>query len=155
MKSKLERHIEDMGIVEADDGEGDKPIFRRPGFEGVVSLTDLEKRIGEALRQARDKTGLTHADVAPMLGLHPQVYGRYERGESKLNVSRLIQLSELLNFSPLDVLLAAAPYRFGETSGEADQRARLMQIVETLPPDAVTSLLSLVEAMKQMNAGGR
>lgn len=147
MKSKLERHMEANGIVAVRDSRNDKDTFRRPGYEGVVPLDDLETRIGGALKEAREKCGLTHADVASMLGLHPQVYGRYERGESKLNLTRLIQLSELLDFSPLNLIFAAAPYRFGSTQEDAKRRQRLVGIVETLPDDAVVALLSLVEAM--------
>lgn len=147
MNSKLITHMEANGIVAVHDPRSDKDTFRRPGYEGVVPLDDLETRIGGALKQARETCGLTHADVASMLGLHPQVYGRYERGESKLNLTRLIQLSELLDFSPFDLVFAAAPYRFGSTQEDAEQRQRLVAIVETLPGDAVVALLSLVKAM--------
>lgn len=151
MKSKLEKHLEDKRLVEVKDDDSGRPIFRRPGYEGIVSLTDLEKRVAASLRQAREKNGLTHADVALMLDLHPQVYGRYERGESKLNVTRLVHLSEILDCSPLDVVLAAAPHRFGDTQHEADRRRQLLKIVEALPSDAVDSLLSLVDAMTKLN----
>jgi len=150
MRSRVERYIEDKGLLQTRDPEVDKPIFRGPGFEGVPEFSELDSRISDALRQARERTGLTHADVAPLLGLHPQVYGRYERNETKMNVTRLIHLSELLDFSPIDVVMAAAPYRFGKTEREAERRRELIKIVETLPADAVDSLLSLVDAMTRL-----
>ncbi|WP_117195795.1 helix-turn-helix domain-containing protein [Rhizobium terrae] len=150
MKNRLETHIEDEGLVEIKDPEADKLIYRRPGYEGVPDFSELDARISDTLRKLRERSGLKHADVALMLGLHPQVYGRYERNETKMNVSRLIHLSELLDFSPIDVVMAAAPYRLGKTREEADRRLALIKIVETLPSDAVDSLLSLVEAMTRL-----
>jgi len=85
-----------------------------------------------------------------LLGLHPIVYGRYERTEAKLSVSRLIHLSELLGFSPIDLVMAAAPYRFGKTPAKADRRRKLIEVVENLPDEAVESLLTLVEAMPKL-----
>lgn len=150
MTSKLEKYIEEKGLVETTDPEIGKPIYRRPGFEGVPQLSEFDRRISEALRDAREKTRLTMAEVAPFLGLHHQVYGRYERNETPMQVSRLIHLSEVLDFSPIDVIMAVAPYLFGKTSAEADRRRRLMQVVEALPDDAVESLLTLVEAMSKL-----
>ncbi|MGV1760528.1 helix-turn-helix domain-containing protein [Rhizobium sp. A22-96] len=150
MASRLEKYIDENDLVEIRDPEIDKPTYRRPGFEGITEFAELDRRLSEALRDARDKTGLTHADVAPLLGVHHIVYGRYERAETKMNVSRLIHLSELLNFSPLDLIMAAAPYRFGNTQEEAERRCRLIKVVENLPEDAVESLLSLVEAMTKL-----
>lgn len=66
-----------------------------------------------------------------------------------MHVARLIHLSEVLDFSPIDFIMAVAPYRFGRTSAEADKRRKLIKAVESLPADAVESLLALVEAMTQ------
>ncbi|MBP1844387.1 transcriptional regulator with XRE-family HTH domain [Rhizobium petrolearium] len=147
MTSRVDKHIQEKGLVEHKGPEADKPVYRCPGYEGIAEFSELDNRIADALRQARERTGLTHADVAPLLALHPQVYGRYERNETKMTVTRLIHLSELLDFSPIDVIMAAAPYRFGKTKDEADRRRELIKIVEALPADAVNSLLLLVDAM--------
>ncbi|SEI18401.1 Helix-turn-helix [Rhizobium tibeticum] len=149
MTTKFDKYVEDKRLVETTDPEIDKAIYRGPGFEGP-ELGELDRRISEALRQARDATGLTRAEVAPFLGLHEQVYGRYERNETKMHVTRLIHLSEVLDFSPIDFIMAAAPYRFGKTPSEADKRRKLIKVIESLPADAVESLLALVEAMTKL-----
>ena len=154
MTTKFDKYVEDKGLVETADPEIDKPIYRCPGFEGSPKLGELDRRISEALRDARDNTGLTRAEVAPFLGLHEQVYGRYERNETKMHVTRLIHLSEVLDFSPIDFIMKAAPYRFGKTPAEADKRRKLINVVESLPPDAVESLLALVEAMSKLRPDG-
>ena len=150
MTTKFDKYVEDKGLVETADPEIDKPIYRCPGFEGSPQLGELDRRISDA----RDNTGLTRAEVAPFLGLHEQVYGRYERNETKMHVTRLIHLSEVLDFSPIDFIMKAAPYRFGKTPAEADKRRKLINVVESLPPDAVESLLALVEAMSKLRPDG-
>jgi transcriptional regulator with XRE-family HTH domain len=147
MKDRLQKHVEENAIVAVSDPETGDSICRRSGFEGIVPLNEIEKRIGDALRQAREKTGLIHADVATMLDLHPQVYGRYERGESRLTVTRLVQLSELLDFSPLDIVLAAAPHRLGDTQAASDQRRQLIKTIETMPDGVISAVLSLIDAI--------
>lgn len=149
MARKLDNYIDDNGLIQTADPEVEKPVFRRPGYE-TPAFSELEQRLADGLRAARDKTGLTHADVAPLLGLHPIVYGRYERSETKMNVSRLIHLSELLDFSPIDLLMAAAPYRWGKTPAEAESRRKLIKVVESLPADAVDSLLAMIDAMVKL-----
>lgn len=152
MTSKLEKYIEDNDLVSTADPEIDKPIYRGGSFE-TPEFSELDQRLADGLRAARDKTGLTHADVAPLLGLHPIVYGRYERSETKMHVSRLIHLSELLNFSPIDLIMAAAPYRWGKTPAEAESRRRLIKVVQSLPVDAVDSMLTMIDAMAKLRPG--
>jgi transcriptional regulator with XRE-family HTH domain len=149
MAKRLDDYIHDNGLIQASDSEAEKPIYRRPGFE-TPDLGQLDERLAAGLRAARERAGLTHADVAPLLGLHPIVYGRYERGETKMPVTRLIHLSELLNFSPIELIMAAAPYRWGETLTKAERRRRLVQVVEALPDDAVESMLSMIDAMTKL-----
>ncbi|TNM65297.1 helix-turn-helix domain-containing protein [Aliirhizobium smilacinae] len=151
MDSKLQKHVEEKSLVEVFDPVSGKAVFRRPGYEGIIALNELEERIGDALRQAREGNELIHADVAKLLGLHPQVYGRYERGESRLTVTRLIQLSELLEFSPLDVILAAAPHKFGSSKETSAQRCELIRTIEALPDDIIKALLSVINAMARPN----
>ena len=84
MTSRLERYIDENGLVETTDPEVEKAIFRRPSYEDTPTFAELDRRLSDGLREARDKSGLTHADVAPLLGLHPIVYGRYERSETQV-----------------------------------------------------------------------
>lgn len=42
----------------------------------------------------------THSDIAKILGTTVQYYGRYEKGEIELPLSRAIQLADYYNISP-------------------------------------------------------
>ena len=90
------------------------------------------------------RQGLTREQLAELLGISGQVYGRYERAFSKMNVTRLIHLSEILGFKPIEMIYAAAPHLFGKTPKEAENRIRLMRLMSRMRPEAVDLLLTLV-----------
>jgi len=154
MATKIEKHIEAARLVEARDPEMGNPVHRRAGFEGIVELGEMDYRIGEALRRAREKRGLTRPELAPLLGLTTQVYGRYERGEAKMHVSRLVHLSELLDFAPLDLVYAAAPHLWGASNEEAEIRFRLMKHVENLPLEKAKLLMDLIRSFLELEPDG-
>ena len=65
----------------------------------------LAKSLGEVARLAREKLGLTQAQVARQTGIAPNVYGRIERGHMMPAVPTLRRLALVLGLSS-DVLLA-------------------------------------------------
>lgn len=135
------------GLVETTDPEIDKPVYRRPGFDGITSLGEMDKRIATYLRKAREDEGLTRGDLAPLLGLSIPVYGRYERAFSKMHVTRMIHLCEILGFMPLDMIYEAAPHLLGRTPEEASDHLALAKLVLALPHDTTRDLLALVKRM--------
>jgi transcriptional regulator with XRE-family HTH domain len=62
--------------------------------------------LGERLRAARNKRGLSLADVEELSSgeLHANALGAYERGDRQIAVSRLVRLAELYRISPLHLL---------------------------------------------------
>jgi hypothetical protein len=81
-------------LVETIDPEIDKPVSRRPGFEGIKTLGEIDESIAQFIRKAREDKDLTRAELAPLPGLSMQVYGRCERAFSKMQVTRMIHLCE-------------------------------------------------------------
>ncbi|CAN7569775.1 helix-turn-helix domain-containing protein [Pararhizobium sp. LjRoot255] len=153
MTTKLESHIADLGLVKTSDPENEKPVYRREGFDGISAFAELDDKIGEALRNCRHSKNLSRAELATLVGLSEQVYGRYERNSSKMHVSRLIHLSEVLGVSPLAMLFAAAPHLWGATEKEADTRFRMMKLLEDLPNDTMSSIVTLLETVSVLQDG--
>jgi transcriptional regulator with XRE-family HTH domain len=141
------------GLVETIEPDFERPLWRRPGFEGVVSLDQIDRALSEFLASARRKNGLTREQLAELLGISGQVYGRYERADSKLNVSRLVHLAEILGFQPIEMIYAAAPHLFGETPKQAENRIALMRLMSRMRPEAVESLLMLVGELSGDSGG--
>lgn len=105
----LIKYKSSKGLVETTDDEVDRPLHRRPGFEGIVSFKEMDERLAAFLRKAREDEKLTRADFATIVGLSTAVYGRYERAFSRMTVTRMIHLCEPLGFQPIDMLFAVAP----------------------------------------------
>ncbi|HEX8823239.1 MAG TPA: helix-turn-helix transcriptional regulator [Archangium sp.] len=65
----------------------------------------LQQSLGETARSARERLGLTQAQVAHQAGIAPNVYGRIERGGMMPAVPTLRKLALTLGISA-DALLA-------------------------------------------------
>jgi len=68
----------------------------------------LQQSLGEAARAARERLGLTQAQVARQAGIAANVYGRIERGGMMPAVPTLRKLARILGISA-DALLALSP----------------------------------------------
>lgn len=97
------------------------------------------------IREKRDDHNLNRAQTAMMVGLHELIFARHERAFSKLTLTRLIHLAEILGFSPIELLCAAAPHLFGDSREEADDKVKLMLRILKMP--ASNSLPRLIEGL--------
>lgn len=70
-------------------------------------MSSLQPVFGARVRLARKRQGFTQVEAARRVGLVPEAYGRIERGEALLRVSKLRQLCHALSVSA-DVLLQPA-----------------------------------------------
>lgn len=143
----LETYIERFGLVETTDSSVNKPIYRKPGFNGIVSLLAMEENASRYLRLKRDAQRLNRQQVGMMIGIHAEIYARHERAGAKLTMTRLLHLAELLDFSPVEALHAIAPHFFGSNPREADMRLELAMRVLALPATVAEPLLKLVEKL--------
>ncbi|MCR5860352.1 XRE family transcriptional regulator [Mesorhizobium sp. J428] len=143
----LQTYIDRHGLVETEDSEAGKPIWRKPGFDGIRGLLEIEEELSRFLRERRDAQNLNREQVGMMVGLHHEIYARHERAGAKLRVTRLLHLAELLDFSPIEAIYAAAPQFFGETEQEAEVRFKLVMRMLDLPAATAQNLLMLVEEL--------
>ena len=137
-------YIEKHGLVETTDDEIEKPFYRKPGFDGIRSFAELEQIFSQLIREKRDNHNLNRAQAAMMVGLHEQIFARYERAFSKLTVTRLIHLAEILEFWPIELIYAAAPHLFGDTKEEARDKKELVLRILDMPASTTHSLLQLI-----------
>ncbi|MGE6744187.1 helix-turn-helix domain-containing protein [Allorhizobium sp. NPDC080224] len=119
-------------------------MYRKEGFDGIVSFGETDAKLSAFLLDERAKTGLTQSDFATLAGLARVVYSRYELNISRLTVSRMIHLSELLGFLPMQMIHAAAPHLYGKNPEEADDRVELFRLIHDLPHDTIRSLIGIV-----------
>lgn len=84
----------------------------------VLMDEDLQRSLGEVARAARERLGLTQAQVAQKVGLVPGVYGRIERGDMMPSVPSLRRLCLVLGISS-DALLDLKPTQVAATVDES------------------------------------
>lgn len=63
-----------------------------------------QKQLGASIRKYRDETGLSQQYIAEKLDISPQQYQKYEYGQTRLTVDRLLQISSILHV-PVEQLL--------------------------------------------------
>lgn len=64
----------------------------------------MNKYIGERIRIKRELKGLTQQDVAEQLNIVTSSYGKLERGETKIDIERLKEITDLLDTTIEDIL---------------------------------------------------
>ena len=65
-----------------------------------INTTIDYRKIGVHLKEARKANSLSQAQVAASLRISVCAYGNLERGSQRINLTRLIQLCELLGVAP-------------------------------------------------------
>jgi transcriptional regulator with XRE-family HTH domain len=116
-------------------------------------LDKLKRTLGSGLLRARERLGLTQAEVASRVGLAHAVYGRIERGHMLPSVPTLFRLCSALNvsanvllgFTSGEEVVAPTP----EESGDSPELRRLASILRTLSPSALRTMSALASAIRK------
>jgi transcriptional regulator with XRE-family HTH domain len=89
----------------------------------------LALAIGTAARAARERLGLTQAEVAKLMELSPIVYNRLERAKMLPSVLTLARLCETLEISPAELLGFTHPIKRGSIKLSDGDPPSLHQLV--------------------------
>jgi|SRR5215217_4974593 len=116
---------------------------------------ELAITIGTAAREAREKLGLTRAEVAERVGLVHAVYNRLERGKMLPSVPSLFRLCAELHVSP-EVLLGLTPPGAGKKAQRAAPREeetpelrRLLSLARKLDEEKLDALVHVATALSR------
>jgi transcriptional regulator with XRE-family HTH domain len=64
----------------------------------------LRKELGEKIRKAREKAGLTQQQVADQASINVSYYAEIERGEVNPSVDKLHDIAKVLKLKSFDIL---------------------------------------------------
>lgn len=64
----------------------------------------LRKELGEKIRKAREKAGLTQQQVADQAGINVSYYAEIERGEVNPSIDKLHDIARVLKLKTFDIL---------------------------------------------------
>ncbi|ATB30839.1 helix-turn-helix domain-containing protein [Melittangium boletus] len=109
-------------------------------------IDSLKRSIGAALLMARERAGLTQADVSSMSGLASAMYGRIERGQMLPSVPTLHRLCMALRISASALLGLSSPRDLAAAAPEppmSPQLARLARLLRMLSPGELRCLGAL------------
>jgi len=67
-------------------------------------MDSSRKEIGKRLKRAREKAGLTQADLAKGSGIHINYYARIERGEVNPSLEKIHLIVKVLKIKTSDIL---------------------------------------------------
>jgi transcriptional regulator with XRE-family HTH domain len=115
----------------------------------------LAKIIGESARTARQRAQLTQSDVADMVELVTEVYGRIERGGMVPSVPSLVRICRALRVSADELLGLRGPdgaLRLDEVGGLQSERPELrpvIRVMRDLDANSIKLLGRLATAMKK------
>jgi transcriptional regulator with XRE-family HTH domain len=115
-------------------------------------LNKLKRHLGAALLVARERAGLTQAEVSSQVGVVPAVYGRIERGGMMPSVPTFYRICVALGLSANTVLgLGSEPLLIASpTSPPPDEDApelrRLARLLPALSPEALRCMSAIATA---------
>lgn len=73
------------------------------------TLTDIDRRLGERIRERRLALGLTQSDVARALGVSFQQVQKFEKGKNRVNAVQLGKVAERLGLTMGELYGDAVP----------------------------------------------
>lgn len=103
-----------------------------------------ETSIGQRLRDARRRRGLTQAEVAEELGIDQTLVSNYERGVARMHAALVAGFAKVLRVSADEILGLRKPASNGATSGRLLRR---IQRIDKLPVADQKAVLKFLEAL--------
>lgn len=70
----------------------------------MAEAGDLQRRLGEAIKQRRDRDDLSQEDLAARADLHPTFLSELENGHKDLRLSTLCKVADGLGVSVLELI---------------------------------------------------
>ena len=106
------------------------------------SSESLAKHIGEQIKSARLKMGMTQADLAFKAGMSTQSFNRIERGKQSMNLERFVAIISVLHLSSDAVLGMDVP------SVRASYQDELAQLLSDCTPRESQAIIKLASETK-------
>lgn len=97
------------------------------------------KEIGKRIRDERESFGLTRERFAEMLELSTNFVGQIERGEKKMSLETLINISDCLHIS-LDYLIKGTPENNINTN-------KLQKLIDKCSKEEISLITDMLKSM--------
>jgi transcriptional regulator with XRE-family HTH domain len=116
------------------------------------------KLLRENIRKIRELRNYTQEYMADQLGLSVSGYGKIERSDSDINLSRITQIAEVLNvsrtslleFNSDDMLKSLDEDNSGKSNNPAPTKSSIQ--ASSLSHDDFSTLLDIIRSLREENA---
>ncbi|MEQ8559635.1 MAG: helix-turn-helix transcriptional regulator [Henriciella sp.] len=112
-------------------------------------VSDADRGIGQLVRQARRRVGMTLDDLAKKLGLSYQQVHKYENGTNRISAGTLAAIANILSV-PVDHLFPedALADRNGENSELDRMRGEVSRLVRTIDdPKKLEAIVTILKTV--------
>ncbi|MEG9533552.1 MULTISPECIES: helix-turn-helix domain-containing protein [Mannheimia] len=79
-------------------------LYNQPKVNISTEFMEIKMNVNEKVRFLREARGWSQEEMAERVGLSVHGYSKIERGETQLNLSRLRQICEVLNYDMLELM---------------------------------------------------
>lgn len=79
-------------------------LYNQPQVKISTEFMEMKMNVNEKVRFLREARGWSQEEMAERVGLSVHGYSKIERGETQLNLSRLRQICEVLNYDMLELM---------------------------------------------------
>lgn len=79
-------------------------LYNQPQVKISTEFMEMKMNVNEKVRFLREARGWSQEEMAERVGLSVHGYSKIERGETQLNISRLRQICEVLNYDMLELM---------------------------------------------------
>ena len=119
-----------------------------------INTTIDYRKIGVHLKEARKANSLSQAQVAAFLHISACAYGNLERGSQRINLTRLMQLCELLGVAPGSILADCTPrlvpYKDDESQGNLSLPTDLLKALSACSTAERKFLIDFLPLLHQL-----
>ena len=112
----------------------------------------LFKEISKKLRKARERAGLSQAEVAAKLELTPQGYGYYENGNRVIGLEYLLVLPQVLGCKLTDLLPDSMVTDYDRARAVDPRLDEIIATWADLSEDAKRNVIQLVQILHRAEA---
>lgn len=134
----------------------------------IDEISPIDNLIGLRIRLARKALKMTQSDLADKLNLSFQQVQKYESGQNKIYASRLLQISQILNY-PIASFFEVSDGQASPNAGMSDNSqdgfdhgaalspinneytVRIMRRLDKVPADKKRGFVEMVERMADMS----
>lgn len=138
----LQEYLEIMELELCD--EDGKKTARAITNHPPVTIAEQEKLIAATIMAMRRERKLTRAQMGGFFNSIDQTYGRYERAEHSLTIGMFINLCEIFDCMPFEIIGESTPQIWSRDEETSALMLKLMRLLAQMPKEKLELIFKLI-----------